>query len=135
MVIPACPPTTGTSTSISLRFFFSATNVFALTTSSVVTPKSFFGSYTPFFFKTSAAIGTVELTGLLIMWMKASGQLSATASTKVFTMLALMLKRSSRVIPGFLGTPAGMTTTSTPFKELGNSAAPVKSRTCEGVLQ
>ncbi|KAJ6752999.1 hypothetical protein OIU74_027778 [Salix koriyanagi] len=69
------------------------------------------------------------------MCMKAPGQLSATASTKVFTMLALMLKRSSRVIPGFLGTPAGMTTTSTPFKELGNSEVPVKSKTCEGVLQ
>nr|GLL29742.1 protein RKD1-like [Ipomoea trifida] len=61
IVIPAWPPMTGTSTSMSLR--------------------------------TSAAIGTVEFTGLLIMWMKALGQLSATASTKVLTMLALMLNR------------------------------------------
>uniref|UniRef100_A0A0A9F8H4 Uncharacterized protein n=1 Tax=Arundo donax TaxID=35708 RepID=A0A0A9F8H4_ARUDO len=61
--------------------------------------------------------------------MKASGQLSATASTSDLTMLALMLKRSSRVMPGFLGTPAGMTTTSTPFKQLASSEGPVKSRT------
>ena len=28
-------------------------------------------------------------------------------------------------MPGFLGIPAGMTTTSTPFKEFPNSAGPV----------
>ncbi len=67
IVMPACPPITGTSTSISLKFFFSATNVLARTTSSVVTPKSLLGSYTPLAFNTSAAMGTVELTGLLMM--------------------------------------------------------------------
>jgi len=34
-----------------------------------------------------------------------------------------MLKRSSRVIPGFLGTPAGMITTSAPSKAFPNSAS------------
>lgn len=39
------------------------------------------------------------------------------------------------VIPRFLGTPAGMTTTSTSFKQLAHLTFPVKSRTREGVLQ
>lgn len=46
----------------------------------------------------------------------ASGQYSAHPSTRVCTMEALVLKRSSLVIPGFLGTPAGITTTSHPVK-------------------
>ena len=37
------------------------------TTSRVVTPKSLLGWYTPAFLSTSAAIGTVELTGLEMM--------------------------------------------------------------------
>ena len=57
-----------------------------------------------FCFGNAAAIGGVELTRLLMTCMKASGRVSATASTKSFTMLTLMLRRSSRVIPGFLGT-------------------------------
>ena len=71
MVAPACPPITGTSTSISRKFFFSATNVFDRTTSSVVTPNSFLGSYTPLAFRISAAMGTVEFTGLLMMLINA----------------------------------------------------------------
>ena len=38
---------------------------------------------------------------------------------------ALMLKRSSRVMPGFLGTPAGMTTRSQPYSASGSLSAPV----------
>ncbi len=41
------------------------------TTSNVVTPNSFLLSYTPAAFRTSAAIGTVELTGLEIMLIMA----------------------------------------------------------------
>lgn len=40
----------------------------------------------------------------------------AQAAARSRTMEALMLKRSSRVMPGFLGTPAGMTTTSQPSR-------------------
>jgi hypothetical protein len=39
-VIPACPPTTGMSTSLTSSPFASATNVFERTTSNVVTPKT-----------------------------------------------------------------------------------------------
>ncbi|RHN40939.1 hypothetical protein MtrunA17_Chr8g0360511 [Medicago truncatula] len=39
-------------------------------------------------------------------------------------MPALMLKRSSRVIPGFLGTPAGIITTSAPSKAFPSSSSP-----------
>ena len=59
-------------------------------------------------------MGTVELTGFEMMATKASGQLSATPAAREATMLALILKRSSLVMPGFLGTPAGMTTRSQP---------------------
>lgn len=40
----------------------------------------------------------------------------AQASARDLTILAFVLKRSSRVIPGFLGTPAGITTTSHPVR-------------------
>lgn len=131
---------------------------------------TFFSSYTPCLFKTSAAIGTVLLTGLEMISRLALGQdlqlrqdaghcvirfcrLSppiiqqsirqipntpstrgstgkslfptpthtehskthlAQASAKVATMDAFVLNRSSRVMPGLRGTPAGMTTTSAP---------------------
>jgi len=45
----------------------------------------------------------------------------AIAEARVFTIPALMLNRSSRVIPGFLGTPAGMITTSDPSSAFPNS--------------
>merc|ERR1712042_2232 len=48
--------------------------VFARTTSSVVTPNSLLGSYTLCFLNTSAAIGTVELTGLVMIPTQASAQ-------------------------------------------------------------
>ena len=38
MVTPECPPITGTLTDLTSKFFNSATNVFALTTSNVLTP-------------------------------------------------------------------------------------------------
>jgi hypothetical protein len=44
----------------------------------------------PLFFSTSAAIGTVLLTGLEMMARTASGQNSAHPSTSVLTMLALV---------------------------------------------
>lgn len=37
---------------------------------------------------------------------------------------SITLKRSSRVMPGFRGTPAGMMTTSAPFKASGSSSGP-----------
>ena len=45
-------------------------------------------------------------------------------------LLALMLKRSSRVMPGFLGTPAGMTTRSQPYSASDSFSAPVALLTC-----
>lgn len=63
--------------------------------------------YTPARLKISAAIGTVELTGLEMMHTQASGHVDAMASHRTATMPALMLKRSSRVMPGLRGTPAG----------------------------
>jgi hypothetical protein len=55
---------------------------------------------------TSAAMGTVELTGFEMMATHASGQATAMALHRVATMPALMLNRSSRVMPGLRGTPA-----------------------------
>jgi len=43
--------------------------------------------------------------------LKNSWQTLAQASMRVATMPALVLKRSSRVMPGLRGTPAGITTT------------------------
>ncbi len=45
-------------------------------------------------------------------------------------LLALMLNRSSRVMPGFLGTPAGMTTRSQPYSASDSFSAPVALLTC-----
>lgn len=58
--------------------------------------------------KTSAAMGIVELTGLEMMHTQASGQVDAMAPHSTATMPALMLNRSSRVIPGLRGTPAAV---------------------------
>jgi len=49
---------------------------------------------------------TVEFTGLEMIATHAWGQFVATAWHRPATMLALMLNRSSRVIPGFRGMPA-----------------------------
>mmetsp|Transcript_6500 Transcript_6500/g.24528 ORF Transcript_6500/g.24528 Transcript_6500/m.24528 type:complete len:229 (-) Transcript_6500:341-1027(-) len=124
MVIPAWPPTTGTSTSFTSKPFACATNVFALTTSRVDTPKSFLGSYVPACLKISAAIGTVLFTGLLMMLTSAPGQFAAIATHKSRTIPALIANKSSRDIPGFLGIPAGMTTRSHPVSASASESGP-----------
>lgn len=144
IVTPEWPPTTGIRTDGASRpVATSAAKVEARTTSRVETPKSLdsakvrsmtathlFGSKTPAFLRTSATIGTVELTGLEITSTKAFGQAEAIPVAKSRTMPALILKRSSRVIPGYelaihlllrgqftlRGTPAGMTTMSAPVR-------------------
>lgn len=63
------------------------------------------------FFKTSDAIGTHELTGFVMIPTNAFGQLREIAAAISRTIPAFVLNRSSRVMPGFLGTPAGMITT------------------------
>lgn len=50
----------------------------------------------------------------------APGQCEATASTKPLTIAALIPNKSSRLIPGLRGTPAGITTTSLPARHSGN---------------
>ncbi len=50
-------------------------------------------------------MGTVELTGFEMMATQARGQVRATASHRPLTIDALMLNRSSRVMPGLRGTP------------------------------
>ena len=99
--------------------------------------------------KTSAAMGTVELTGFDMMFTMALGQYFAQPSARVFTMPgrpalvshmvgtcttrpelthgspALMLKRSSLLMPGFRGTPAGMMTKWAPCKAADSESGPV----------
>lgn len=54
-------------------------------------------------------------TGLEIIPMRAFGEFLPIASVRSLTIEAFVLNRSSLVIPGFLGTPAGIITTSTPL--------------------
>ena len=82
------------------------------------------GSKTPAALSTSTQMGTVELTGLEMMVMMALGQYLATPVQSVLTMPALMLKRSSRVMPGLRGTPAGMMTTSQPVSAAASCSSP-----------
>ena len=84
--------------------------------SSVVTPKSFFGSKTPLDLRVSAKTGTVELTGFETTPINALGQQSAIPLANYLQIDALILKRSSLVIPGLRGTPAGMITADAPVK-------------------
>lgn len=101
IVSPEWPPITGIV--VAAGFFaptISATKVSARTTSRVVTPKSFFGLKTPASLSTSAAMGTVLLTGLEMTRMYAEGQCSTQPLIRSRTMPALILKRSSRVMPG-----------------------------------
>ena len=65
----------------------------ALTTSKVVTPNNLLGSKTPCFFKTSAKMGTVELTGLEMMRTMAEGACSAVALARSRTIEALVFYR------------------------------------------
>ena len=46
-----------------------------------------------------------------------------------------MLKRSSLVIPGFLGTPAGMTTISAPTRESFSCSSPVNQKCIKRINQ
>jgi len=105
------------------------TKVLALTTSSIVTPSKRLGSYVPAFLKNSAAMGTVEFTGLLTKFTIALGQHLAMPSHKVLTIPALTLNKSSLVIPGFNGTLARMMTRSMPVKASSNLSFPRKPRT------
>uniref|UniRef100_A0A0A9EBJ8 Uncharacterized protein n=1 Tax=Arundo donax TaxID=35708 RepID=A0A0A9EBJ8_ARUDO len=56
------------------------------------------------------------------------------AVQSALTMPALMLKRSSLVIPGFLGTPAGMITTSDPSSASPSWSSPMNPFTRAGEL-
>mmetsp|Transcript_8751 Transcript_8751/g.18845 ORF Transcript_8751/g.18845 Transcript_8751/m.18845 type:complete len:222 (+) Transcript_8751:378-1043(+) len=122
IVVPAWPPTTGTVTLLTSRPLALATKVRARTTSRVVTPKRRFGSYTPAALRISAAMGTVELTGLEMMRKQALGQALAACLMRLATMLAFVLNKSSRVMPGLRGTPAGITTTWQPSRAFGKSS-------------
>mmetsp|Transcript_82293 Transcript_82293/g.155134 ORF Transcript_82293/g.155134 Transcript_82293/m.155134 type:complete len:213 (-) Transcript_82293:167-805(-) len=58
----------------------------------------------------------MEFTGFTINARMAFGQNFAQASTRPFAMSAFTLKRSSRVMPGLRGMPAGMSTKSQPVR-------------------
>ena len=58
------------------------------------------------------------------------GHALAAASTRPLTMPALMLNRSSRVMPGLRGTPAGMMTRSQPLSAASSSSGPWWPVTC-----
>lgn len=59
----------------------------------------------PLDFRTSANRGTSEFTGLLIIRNVESGQCFEQSPAKSETICALVLNKSSRLIPGFLGIP------------------------------
>jgi len=102
------------------------TNVLARTTSSVVTPNRRRSNPGTLYLRmTSLAIGTVLLTGFDMMSVQAVGQCLAIFSARLLTMPALILNRSSRVIPGLRGMPAGIITMSVPFKHCGSWASPL----------
>mmetsp|Transcript_9476 Transcript_9476/g.28548 ORF Transcript_9476/g.28548 Transcript_9476/m.28548 type:complete len:270 (+) Transcript_9476:162-971(+) len=136
MVLPAWPPITGISAALPV---ISRTNLFARTTSSVVTPTILRGSR-PFFFQSSHIAGTTEFTGLTMSPMTALGQYFATASTLPLAMPALTLSRSLRSWPGFRGMPAGTSTrwqpvrASAPFStSLSSFSVRVREVTLQGV--
>ena len=87
-------------------FFRAPMKALLLTTSRVETPNTLLGSRVPALEKISQAMGTVELTGLEMMAIMALGQTLAAAVQMSATMLALVLNRSSLVMPGLRGTPA-----------------------------
>mmetsp|Transcript_25153 Transcript_25153/g.66396 ORF Transcript_25153/g.66396 Transcript_25153/m.66396 type:complete len:218 (+) Transcript_25153:883-1536(+) len=93
----------------------SVTNLFARTTSRVVTPTILQGSR-PAFSQSAHMAGTTEFTGLTMRATTAFGACLATASTVPFAMSALTFSRSLRSWPGFLGMPAGTRTRSQPVR-------------------
>mmetsp|Transcript_1317 Transcript_1317/g.2940 ORF Transcript_1317/g.2940 Transcript_1317/m.2940 type:complete len:233 (-) Transcript_1317:159-857(-) len=131
MVVPAWPPMTSTFIDPTSLPSFCATKVFARVTSNVVTPINRFGLYTPCFLSTSAQMGTMEFTGLEMMSIMASGQFFAQAAASPALIDALILNRSSLVIPGFRGTPAGTTTMLQSFRAASLSLNPPVTWQCE----
>merc|ERR1719384_997290 len=81
------------------------------------------------------AMGTVELTGLEMMANMALGQTLAAAVQMSATMLALVLNRSSLVMPGLRGTPAGITTISAPTRLASICSLPLNPVVSEAVSQ
>lgn len=59
-------------------------------------------------------MGTHVLTGFVMTAIMALGHFVAMTVTMSLIIPALTLKRSSRVMPGLRGTPAGITTSSAP---------------------
>lgn len=57
-------------------------------------------------------MGTIELTGLVMIARMALGAFLETATARSLTIEAFVLNKSSRLMPGLRGTPAGITTTS-----------------------
>ena len=86
-------------------------------------------------FSVSATIGTVEFTGFAMINNIASGQTSPQTLARLWTIPAFVLNKSSRVMPGFRGTPAGITTTSHPLRHSLSSLMPVNPETDARVLQ
>ena len=94
MVLVEWPPTTGTDTGGFQHPVACEAKVEARTTSSVVVPKSFLGLNLPLFLRTSAIMGTIELTGFVMTTMKASGQVVAMAFAIFMVIGAFGSKRS-----------------------------------------
>ena len=69
-----------------------------------------------------------------MMFRIALGQCLAHAATKSRTMPALTLNKSSRLIPGFRGIPAGITTKCAPESAAPSCAGPVNPRTVASEL-
>mmetsp|Transcript_840 Transcript_840/g.1726 ORF Transcript_840/g.1726 Transcript_840/m.1726 type:complete len:208 (-) Transcript_840:233-856(-) len=115
MVVPAWPPITGMSTSLTSAPTFCATNLLARTTSRVVTPTILRGSR-PAFSHMVIMAGTTEFTGFTISATTALGQYLAQASTRPLAMSALTFNRSARVMPGLRGIPAGIMTSWQPVR-------------------
>eukprot|EP00659_Diplonema_papillatum_P003226 gene3225-biopygen3169 len=113
---------TGTSLTTMFGWTSSLTKVHARMLSRSVTPRSLFLSYFPAAFSTSAAMGMQLFTGFVPMQSRQFGATFATDSVRDLITPALTLNRSSRVIPGFLGTPATMTQTSQPSSAFSSSS-------------
>lgn len=92
MVAPLWPPITGTLKSLGLEPLpmACAAKVEARTTSRVVTPNRRVGSKTPACFKASAAMGSVEFTGLVTTQHVAEGHVAAISVKMSRIMLALV---------------------------------------------
>lgn len=73
----------------------------------------------------SQKIGTQELTGFVMIPTKALCATSDTATATSLTMEAFAENRSSLVMPGFLGRPAGIITIWVPFSASLSCSGPV----------